>query len=68
MIMAFFNRKRSSLYTDIVLITILAVLIERVLLNVVLFSDKLVYLRVSFVWAKMSPTLILLPMFMLGAG
>lgn len=67
MIMAFFNRKRSSFYTDIVLITILAVLIERVLLNVVLFSDKLVYLRVSFVWAKMSPTLILLPMFMLGA-
>lgn len=67
MVMAFFNRKRNSLYSDIVWITILAVFIERVLLNVVLLSDKLIYLRASFIWVKMSPTLILLPMFMLGA-
>ncbi|SHL02083.1 acyltransferase [Fibrobacter sp. UWEL] len=67
MVMAFFSRKRSSLYADIVLITILAVFTERVLLHVVLTWDKLIYLRASFIWIKMSPTLILLPMFMLGA-
>lgn len=67
MVMAFFNRKRSSLYSDFVLITILAVFIERILLNLVLLFPSLIYLRASYIWVKMAPTLVLLPMFMLGA-
>jgi len=68
MVMAFFNRKRSSFYSDFIIISILAVFIERVLLYGIGSSQTvLLNLRVSYIWVKFSTILILLPMFMLGA-
>lgn len=67
MMMSFFSRKRSSLYSDALIIVIVEIFIERVLLNYVVLTDAMVFLRSSLVWAKLSTTLILLPIFFAGA-
>ncbi|MCQ2107392.1 MAG: acyltransferase [Fibrobacter sp.] len=66
-VMAFFNRKRSSLYSDIVLILLGGLFVERVFLYFIGSCDPLIYLRISLAWQKLSIVLILLPMFMIGA-
>lgn len=65
--MRFFNRKRSSLYGDALIVVIAGIFIERVLLNYVVPADFMIFLRSSLVWEKLSMTLALLPVFFAGA-
>lgn len=67
MVMWFFSRKRSNLYSDMVWIILFNVFMAKFILGFVLKFPYTVELNVSYFWIKVSIALSLLPIYMTGA-
>lgn len=62
----FFERKKSTLYSDIVWIVIFNVFVDKFLMYFIQSFTVLAFVNASYFWVKLSVALNLMPIFMLG--